>query len=220
MTTMLYIVPIFATLIVLASPCLFMASLFAEKMTEAVNRLIRDAWAEPKRLTQLSLISLLMCPFFLLSNTIRSTLAMYGLFGALLANANICVDAFAKRRGWLVLLVWHALNLLQMMGGSFAWLQFYGGGLLLVAQQGPLGADQKCGRTDIAWCSDGYITIQVLIALAYLVLHVCTFVVVSSRVIKEYGGEAMPEEQKTKSAAREGLIEPAQVQAAVPDSSQ
>jgi hypothetical protein len=217
-TTMLYIVPIFAVLFSLVSPCLSMAFLNPGKFADAVTLLIRNCWGEPKRLTQLSMISIFLCPFFFLSNYNKSPLALYGLFGALLANANIFVDSFAKRRGWLILLVWQALNLLQMMGGQFSWLGWYlfdgkQVGLIPAARAGPGAGDAGCPKySDTAWCSEAYITIQLLIAVGFLILHICMLAVVSARVIKEYGGTAMPEEPKVnlpEADAREGLIDAA-----------
>lgn len=195
--TFIYILPIVVSLVVLASPIAVFASLTDGTFGRGMAILIQITWSRPQRLSQFSVGIILLSPFLLLSHYIRSTLYLFAVYSVLLALANLLVDWLGKKKAWLILCLWQTLNLMNLLGGNFSVLfQLYSTGSLGVvktAAQGVAGSPYDCvlgpGLQEIMWCGNGWVTVQVIVSLAYVLLHVATCGVVACRVLMLYGGE-------------------------------
>merc|ERR1712113_433408 len=86
--------------------------------------------------------------------------------------------------GFPPLLVWHSVNLLNLIGGAFSsLLQIYSTsnvGLMMTIYNISPGGDCPDDDAAVDYCSDGFL---------YLVLHILAFFVVIMRVVHSYGGE-------------------------------
>merc|ERR1719188_918364 len=111
----------------------------------------------------------------------------------LLSQATIMADRMAKRRALLPLLAWHSVNLLNLIGGSLSsLLQIYSAnnaGLIMTIYNISPGGDCPDDDAAVNYCSDGWIAVQLLTSLPYIVLHILAFFVVIMRVAHSYGGE-------------------------------
>eukprot|EP00928_Gymnodinium_smaydae_P005300 TRINITY_DN11811_c0_g1_i1.p2 TRINITY_DN11811_c0_g1~~TRINITY_DN11811_c0_g1_i1.p2 ORF type:complete len:110 (+),score=16.84 TRINITY_DN11811_c0_g1_i1:348-677(+) len=97
----------------------------------------------------------------------------------------------------MALFIWQALDLLNTIGGSFSLLQLYslgGAGVIKAAANGA-GIDDCSVVEGVnrAWCSNVWVTIQVIAAFVYVLLHIWTLVAVGQRVASLYGGEDVPD---------------------------
>merc|ERR1711920_759879 len=149
--------------------------------------------ASGRRLSLISLAITLLSPMFLISNYTQMALAQYAVYSMLLSQANLLIDRMAKRRALPPLLVWHSVNLLNLIGGAFSSLiQIYStsnAGLIMAIYNISPGGDCPDDGAAVNYCSDGWIAVQLLTGFFYLVLHILAFFVVVMRVVHSYGGE-------------------------------
>merc|ERR1719191_136781 len=134
----------------------------------------------------------MLSPAFLISNYAQTTLVQYAVYSMLLSQATIVADRTAKRRTLPPLLVWHSINLLNLVGGTFSsLLQIYStsnAGLIMTIYS--ISPNGDCPDDDAAvnYCSDGWIAMQLLAGFFYIVLHILAFFIVVMRVAHSYGG--------------------------------
>merc|ERR1712228_547453 len=137
-----------------------------------------------------------LSPVFLISNYTQIALAQYAAYSMLLSQATIMADRMAKRRAFPPLLVWHSVNLLNLIGGAFSsLLQVYStsnAGLIMTIYSISPGGDCPDDDAAVNYCSDSWIAVQLLTGFLYLVLHILAFFVVVMRVAHSYGGEEKP----------------------------
>mmetsp|Transcript_44767 Transcript_44767/g.113337 ORF Transcript_44767/g.113337 Transcript_44767/m.113337 type:complete len:237 (-) Transcript_44767:136-846(-) len=184
----LYVLPIITVFVTCASPAMALAFLVgASQVGQELKNVVQ------RRFSLLSLFIVGLSPFFLLSNYLASNLYLYGIYGAMLATANLLADRLAKCRIWPVLAIWHALNLLTLIGGNLGPILPYtintngivGECLRVSARYGDM-----CPRGDAAinWCDNVWVSVQLLVAFAYVLLHIIAFFLVVTRVVHHYGG--------------------------------
>mmetsp|Transcript_87524 Transcript_87524/g.245837 ORF Transcript_87524/g.245837 Transcript_87524/m.245837 type:complete len:219 (+) Transcript_87524:77-733(+) len=180
-----FVLPVLATILTWGTPALVLFFLGELSLKEEARTASRS-W-----LSLLSFVILLVSPVFLMSNYAASSLYLYGVYGAFLAAANLVADRSGKRRVWPALWVWHTLNLLSLLGGRDVFVSMTQGvgpaGIIMTAFSVSGSTGKHCG--DVAWCSDAWVAIQMLASFVYIVLHVATFFVVTSRLVFFYGGE-------------------------------
>lgn len=188
--TLHFIVPIFAVLLACNVPCMVLLPLRAQdsRIADEARETLR------KPLSAMSLGMILLSPFFLLSNYSRNSLYLFGVYSVLLAGTNLLADKLRRPRAWPVLLIWHIINLLNLLGGSASFLQIYNagnGGLISTAFHISGERGESCGPSleRVDWCDDAWITAQILAAYVYIVLHIVALFVVGVRVVKLYGGD-------------------------------
>merc|ERR1712060_596434 len=149
--------------------------------------------ASGRRLSLISLVIALLSPVFLMGNYTQMALAQYAVYSMLLSQATIMADRMAKRWALPPLLVWHSVNLLNLVGGAFSsLLQIYStsnAGLIMTIYSISPGGDCPDDDAAVNYCSDGWIAVQLLAGLVYLVLHILAFFAVVLRVAHSYGGE-------------------------------
>merc|ERR1712194_990202 len=149
--------------------------------------------AAGRRLSLISLVITLLSPVFFISNYTEMALAQCALYSVLLSQANLMADRLAKVRALPPLLVWHSVNLLNLIGGAFSsLLQIYSTsnvGLIMTIYNISPGGDCPDDDAAVNYCSDGWIAVQLLTGFVYLVLHILAFFVVVMRVAHSYGGE-------------------------------
>mmetsp|Transcript_52656 Transcript_52656/g.171192 ORF Transcript_52656/g.171192 Transcript_52656/m.171192 type:complete len:185 (-) Transcript_52656:415-969(-) len=153
----LYVLPILTVLVTCASPAMALAFLVrASHVGQELHNAVQ------RRFSLLSLFIVGLSPFFLLSNYLASNLYLYGIYGAMLATANLLADRLAKCRIWPGLAIWHALNLLTLIGGNLGPILPYtistngivGECLRVSARYGDM-----CPRGDaaITWCDNVWV---------------------------------------------------------------
>lgn len=201
--TLIFIVPVLTSLAVVLSPVLVFASLTDGTLGRGFSVLLQITWVRPQRLSQLSVAIILLSPCLLLSHYIRSTLYLFALYSVLLALANLAADWLARKRSWLIMSFWHAMNLLNLLGGGFSSIfQLYyinNDGIVKTAAHGPFTANSATGYDcnmpadveQITWCSNAWVTFQIAASFGYVILHVCTFGIVVFRALMQYGGEVL-----------------------------
>merc|ERR1739845_97187 len=123
----------------------------------------------------------------------QTALPYYAVYSVLLSQATMMADRMAKRRALPPLLVWHSVNLLNLIGGtSSSMLQIYSTsnvGLIMTIYNISPGGDCPDDDAAVNYCSDGWIAAQMFAGFLYLVLHILAFFVVIMRVVHSYGGE-------------------------------
>jgi len=149
--------------------------------------------ASGRRLSLIALVITWLSPVFLISNYTQIALAQYAVYSMLLSQATIMADRMAKRRALPPLLVWHSVNLLNLIGGAFSSLiQIYStsnAGLIMTIYNISPGGDCPDDDAAVNYCSDGWIAVQLFVGFLYLVLHMLAFFIVGMRVVHSYGGE-------------------------------
>lgn len=210
---LLYVVPLMATFVAVVSPYFTIGFLSGGTRSATISKLSEILWHQPKRLSQLSVVCTLLSPFLLLSHIINSKLFLYGAYGVVLSQVNLLVDWFGGKRAWIVLCILHVVNLISLLGGGFSvLLQIYSvssDGIILTAGQGPTTAAYDCMSPgnfsrNIPWCSNAWILIQVAVAFAYVVLHVCVLLLLASRLLtRQSHGDAREE---VVTSGGEGLV--------------
>ncbi|CAL1137678.1 unnamed protein product [Cladocopium goreaui] len=171
--------------------CLAPVLLFALRSLSASQPTARESWQLALRspLSIVSLTIILLSPIFLLSNYSVSSLYLFAVYCVVLACANLLADKVGQRRRvWIALAVWHLFNLLNLLGGNLSLLQPY-----RTAQQGLLPtifqisgtAGGSCEYYRVDWCEDSWITFQMIVAFAYIILHVVAFFIVGLRAVEE-----------------------------------
>lgn len=195
--TIIFVIPIAATIFALLAPVLTLAFLTQGGMQGGLKQVKLLAWDQPKRLSQLSIICVALSPFLLLSNYDSNNLMLYGAYGVLLGQVNLLVDHHGKK-GWPALTCLHVVNALNLLGGNFSiFLQFINlgsSGIIKAAALGP-NSEMDCPEyTNVPWCSNFWVTIQVLVSFVYLILHLCMLIYVSSRTIVAYGSASGSDE--------------------------
>ncbi|CAK0839424.1 unnamed protein product [Prorocentrum cordatum] len=180
-----YALPAAAVVMTLAAPFITFAALGRGPVLQEL-RAATGRW-----LSLISLVITLLSPMFFISNYYQTTLLQYGVYSVLLSQATIMADRMGKRRALPPLLVWHSINLLNLIGGGNSLLLFYGlgpGGLIRIFIISPYG-DCPDGDEAVSYCSDNWIAAQLLAGFLYLVLHILAFFIVGMRVAHSYGGE-------------------------------
>merc|ERR1712194_294249 len=123
-------------------------------------------------------------PVFFISNYTEMALAQYAVYSMLLSQATLMADRMAKRRVFPPLLVWHSVNLLNLIGGSFSsLLQIYSTsnkGLIMSIYNISPGGDCPDDDAAVSYCSDGWVAVQLLAGFFYIVVM---------RVAHSYGGK-------------------------------
>jgi len=182
-----YVLPLFAVIMALAAPFITFKALGRGTVIEELKA------ASGRRLSLISLVITLLSPVFLISNYTQIALAQYAVYSMLLSQATIMADRMAKRRALPPLLVWHSVNLLNLIGGAFSSLiQIYStsnAGLIMTIYNISPGGDCPDDDAAVNYCSDGWIAVQLLAGFLYLVLHMFAFFIVGMRVVHSYGGE-------------------------------
>lgn len=189
-SVILYVLPTLAVLTICATPPVALGSLV--RLSHAGQELRN---ATKRRFSLLSLVINYLSIVFLLSNYMLSSLYLYGIYGAILATANLIADRVAKMRVWGVLLVWHALNLLTLIGGTLGPIVPYSinargiiGECLSISSRGGFGNSCPEGALAVSWCNNAWISIQLIVAFIYVLLHVAGFFFVCARVVHHFGG--------------------------------
>jgi hypothetical protein len=182
-----YVLPVFAVIMALAAPFVTFKALGRGTVIEELKV------ATGGRLSLISLAITWLSPVFLISNYTQMALAQYVVYSMLLSQASLMADRMAKRRLFPPLLVWHSVNLLNLIGGAFSsLLQIYSTsnvGLMMTIYNISPGGDCPDDDAAVNYCSDGWIAVQLLTGFLYLVLHILAFFVVIMRVVHSYGGE-------------------------------
>jgi hypothetical protein len=182
-----YVLPVFAVIMALAAPFVTFKALGRGTVIEELKV------ATGGRLSLISLAITWLSPVFLISNYTQMALAQYAAYSMLLSQASLMADRMAKRRLFPPLLVWHSVNLLNLIGGAFSsLLQIYSTsnvGLMMTIYNISPGGDCPDDDAAVNYCSDGWIAVQLLTGFLYLVLHSLAFFVVIMRVVHSYGGE-------------------------------
>jgi hypothetical protein len=182
-----YVLPVFAVIMALAAPFVTFKALGRGTVIEELKV------ATGGRLSLISLAITWLSPVFLISNYTQMALAQYAAYSMLLSQASLMADRMAKRRLFPPLLVWHSVNLLNLIGGAFSsLLQIYSTsnvGLMMTIYNISPGGDCPDDGAAVNYCSDGWIAVQLLTGFFYLVLHILAFFVVVMRVVHSYGGE-------------------------------
>jgi hypothetical protein len=182
-----YVLPVFAVIMALAAPFVTFKALGRGTVIEELKV------ATGGRLSLISLAITWLSPVFLISNYTQMALAQYAAYSMLLSQASLMADRMAKRRLFPPLLVWHSVNLLNLIGGAFSsLLQIYSTsnvGLMMTIYNISPGGDCPDDDAAVNYCSDGWIAVQLLTGFLYLVLHILAFFVVIMRVVHSYGGE-------------------------------
>jgi hypothetical protein len=182
-----YVLPVFAVIMTLAAPFVTFKALGRGTVIEELKV------ATGGRLSLISLAITWLSPVFLISNYTQMALAQYAAYSMLLSQASLMADRMAKRRLFPPLLVWHSVNLLNLIGGAFSsLLQIYSTsnvGLMMTIYNISPGGDCPDDDAAVNYCSDGWIAVQLLTGFLYLVLHILAFFVVIMRVVHSYGGE-------------------------------
>jgi hypothetical protein len=182
-----YVLPVFAVIMALAAPFVTFKALGRGTLIEELKV------ATGGRLSLISLAITWLSPVFLISNYTQMALAQYAAYSMLLSQASLMADRMAKRRLFPPLLVWHSVNLLNLIGGAFSsLLQIYSTsnvGLMMTIYNISPGGDCPDDDAAVNYCSDGWIAVQLLTGFLYLVLHILAFFVVIMRVVHSYGGE-------------------------------
>jgi hypothetical protein len=182
-----YVLPVFAVTMALATPFITFKASGRGTVIEELKA------AAGRRLSLISLMITLLSPAFLVSNYTQITLAQYAVYSIILSQATIVADRMAKRRALPPLLVWHSVNLLNLIGGTFSsLLQIYSTsnvGLIMTIYSISPGGDCPDDDAAVNYCSDGWIAMQLLAGFIYLVLHIFAFFIVVMRVAHSYGGE-------------------------------
>eukprot|EP00930_Biecheleria_cincta_P057729 TRINITY_DN43610_c0_g1_i1.p1 TRINITY_DN43610_c0_g1~~TRINITY_DN43610_c0_g1_i1.p1 ORF type:complete len:222 (+),score=19.56 TRINITY_DN43610_c0_g1_i1:49-714(+) len=184
------ILPLFAVLFACNVPCMVLLPLRTQGSRiadEARNTLL-------KPLSVISLLVILLSPFFLLSDYSHNSLYTFAVYSLLLAAANLLADKLRRPRAWPVLLIWHFFNLLYLLTGSASLFPIFSagdGGLISAAfhVSGPSGESCSSGWKRVDWCNDVWITAQILAAYVYVAVHCIAFFVVGVRVVKFCGGD-------------------------------
>jgi hypothetical protein len=174
----------------LAAPFITFAALGRGPLIEELKA------ATGRRLSLISLVITLLSPIFIISNYAQTALLQYAVYSTLLSQATIMADRMGKRRTLPPLLVWHSVNLLNLIGGNFSsLLQIYsignGGLITTIYSISPFGdcpTAETSGYTQ-KYCSDVWIAVQLLAGFLYLVLHILAFFIIGMRVVHSYGGE-------------------------------
>jgi hypothetical protein len=181
-----YLLPVCAVTTALAAPLIMFWALGRKPVDE-----VKAAIGRP--LSLISLVITLLSPVFLISNYAETTLVQYAVYSILLSQATIMADLMTKRRALPPLLVWHSINLLNLIGGTFSsLLQIYStsnAGLIMTIYNIATAGDCPDGAAAVNYCSDGWIAVQLLAGFIYIVLHILAFFTVLMRVTKVYGGE-------------------------------
>lgn len=197
-----YVLPTMAVVCAVAAPCLTFgflvgAARLGQELTSAVV----------KPLSFLSFLVIALSIAFLLSNyLVNMTMLLYAVYSVLLAVANLIADRLAKKRVWPVLWLWHAVNLINLLGGTAGLLVPYAvnrnndGVIAAALRASPLASQDRLGCPEaplegVVWCDNGWVAIQTIIAFLYVVVHALAFLVVTVRVASHYGGDSTgPEE--------------------------
>merc|ERR1712014_264276 len=112
---------------------------------------------------------------FAISNYAHTALLQYAVYSLLLSQVTIMADRMAKRRALPPLLVWHSVNLLNLIGGAFSSLiQIYStsnAGLIMTIYNISPGGDCPDDDAAVNYCSDGWIAVQLLAGFLYIVPH-------------------------------------------------
>jgi hypothetical protein len=185
-----YALPTLAAIMTLAAPFITFAALGRGPLIEELKA------ATGRRLSLISLVITLLSPIFIISNYAQTALLQYAVYSTLLSQATIMADRMGKRRTLPPLLVWHSVNLLNLIGGNFSsLLQIYstgnGGLITTIYSISPFGdcpTAETSGYTQ-KYCSDVWIAVQLLAGFLYLVLHILAFFIIGMRVVHSYGGE-------------------------------
>jgi len=184
-----YVLPLLAVTITLAAPLVTFKALGRGTVIEELKAATR------RRLSLISLAITLLSPVFLISNYTQMALTQYAVYSMLLSQANLMADRMAKQRALPPLLVWHSVNLLNLIGGAFSNLfQVYSTsnvGLIMTIYSISPGGDCPTAETSgytVKYCSDEWIAVQLLAGFLYVVLHVLAFFIMVMRVAHSYGG--------------------------------
>eukprot|EP00930_Biecheleria_cincta_P046480 TRINITY_DN32058_c0_g1_i1.p1 TRINITY_DN32058_c0_g1~~TRINITY_DN32058_c0_g1_i1.p1 ORF type:complete len:256 (-),score=26.68 TRINITY_DN32058_c0_g1_i1:146-913(-) len=188
-----FVVPIFAAATVCIAPALVLLTLTPLATGDNMKREAR--WLVERPLCLVSVLILILSCVLLLSNHSVSSTYLFGVYGALLAVANLVAERMRRKRAWPLLLIWHFFNLLNLLGGASSALQPYeagsgGRGLLstiLTISAAELGG--SCDRSEVDWCNDGWITCQILAAFAFVIAHIIAFFIIGTRTLHYYGGD-------------------------------
>eukprot|EP00933_Yihiella_yeosuensis_P038443 TRINITY_DN32376_c0_g1_i1.p1 TRINITY_DN32376_c0_g1~~TRINITY_DN32376_c0_g1_i1.p1 ORF type:complete len:228 (-),score=23.97 TRINITY_DN32376_c0_g1_i1:424-1107(-) len=189
--TLHFVIPVLAVLLTCGAPFLLIQSLRSASSTFKDE--LRNTLRRP--LSLISVAVLFLSPTFLLSNYTQSGLARYGVYCIVLALANIVVDRLGRRSAWPLLLLWHFFNLLNLVGGASSILQPYStgnGGIIQEAFRISGTAGAACPTADylqVDWCSDGWITVQIIVAFLFVAIHLAAFLLLAARTIHFFGGE-------------------------------
>lgn len=188
-----FVLPVLAVITTLAAPFITFGALGRGPVIEELKA------AAGRRFSLISLGITLLSPVFLISSYDQTALVQYVVYSMLLSQANLMADRMGKRRLLPPLLVWHSVNLLNLIGGNFSnLLQIYStgnGGLIMTI----FGISQKVGGgcpdgspfrgAVVDYCSNGWIAVQLLAGFLYVFLHILAFFIVALRIAKLYGGE-------------------------------
>lgn len=181
--TVLHVVlPILAVLVTLASP--FFA--YYEIRKGAVLDEMKAGLQ--RRLSFFALVIIFLSPVFLISNW-EGSLYLFAVYSVLLALANLTADRIAKVRLLPWLLGWNTVNLLNLIGGALSIFQIYNSGS--GSFTGIIGTVRSLSTCDQKkdYCDNTWISVQLVFAFFYVLLHVLAWFVVFSRTLNHYGGE-------------------------------
>jgi len=182
--TLLYVVPIFVVLVTCSSPFIVLKMIGTGTLRDELEA------ATTRKLTLMSFgILALSLPLFL-SNYAASNLYLYVAYGVMLCIANILVERIGKPKVLPFLLVWHAFNLLNLLGGNFGFLQIYstGNAGIIIAAFRIAGMERSSCPRDftVAWCNDVWIALQVVISFFYLLFHIVAFLFLAVQVMLRF----------------------------------
>eukprot|EP00929_Paragymnodinium_shiwhaense_P047047 TRINITY_DN23889_c0_g1_i1.p1 TRINITY_DN23889_c0_g1~~TRINITY_DN23889_c0_g1_i1.p1 ORF type:complete len:170 (+),score=11.38 TRINITY_DN23889_c0_g1_i1:149-658(+) len=155
---LVYVLPVLVMLLACATPVAIMSYTGQRPVMEQ----LRDAHS--KMLTGLSLLIFVFSAPLLLSNYLVSSLYQYSLYCLLLAAANIVAESIGKRRFWPGLMIWQAINLMNLLGcwGVVQLGNASNPGILKVAfaagATGTRGDGCPIGDFSVEWCDDAWVT--------------------------------------------------------------
>lgn len=181
-----FVLPAFAVLATCFAPCI---TVFCIATTPLVSELVA---AFRRRLSVVSIVIIYLSCVFFLSNWSASNMYAMAAYSVLLAMANIIADKLGRKRVWIGLAVWHAVNLLNLMGfaANVLFIPSYNVGSGLLGQIRNVGSNCKPAfGTTPDWCNNVYVAVQLIVAFLYILLQMLSFLLVVMRVVEHYGGD-------------------------------
>mmetsp|Transcript_51117 Transcript_51117/g.95758 ORF Transcript_51117/g.95758 Transcript_51117/m.95758 type:complete len:222 (+) Transcript_51117:22-687(+) len=181
-STLHFVLPSVAVLGTCLAPAVLLA--LVKRPGAAMGDEARSAAARP--LSLVSLLIILLCCIFLLSNYSASSAYLFGVYSLILALANLLADKLGRLKVWPFLAVWHFFNLLNLLGGGASLFQPYRSGpqglIPSIFQiSGSLGGECPTGAYKVDWCDDAWITFQLIMAFVFIVVHIGAFFIVLHR---------------------------------------
>ncbi|OLP80666.1 hypothetical protein AK812_SmicGene38892 [Symbiodinium microadriaticum] len=194
-STLHFVLPSVAVLGTCLAPAILVA--VARRPGSPLGEEARNTVAKP--LSLLSLLIILLCCVFLLSNYSVSNLYLFAVYSLLLALANLLADRLVRQKVWPFLAVWHFFNLLNLFGGGVSLLQPYRSGTeglipTIFKISGQFGGECPTGTFKVDWCDDAWIAFQMIVAFIFVALHIAAFFIVLYRCVPMAGPSPAREE--------------------------